>query len=94
LRDVAGLGAARAVELEEVLSEVGAPRLHAGAYLNEFVVRVPDADELFARCRANRILPGIALAQWYPELRNSILTCVTEMNDREEVDRLVGTAAG
>ena len=43
LRDVAALGAARATELEAALAAVGAPRIHAGPYLNELVVRVPDA---------------------------------------------------
>ena len=43
LRDVAALGAARAAELEAALAAVGVPRLHPGPYLNEFVVRVPDA---------------------------------------------------
>ena len=30
-------------ELEAALAGVGAPRLHAAPYLNEFAVRVPDA---------------------------------------------------
>ena len=40
------------------------------------------------------IIPGIELAQWYPELADSFLVCVTEMNEREEIDRLVRTVAG
>src|SRR6476659_6098113 len=43
LRDVAALGAARAAELETALASVGVARVHAGAYLNEFAVRVPNA---------------------------------------------------
>ena len=45
LRDVAALGASRAAELEAALAAVGAERLHPGPYLNEFVVRVPDAPD-------------------------------------------------
>ena len=43
LRDVAALGAAHATALEAALAAAGAPRIHAGPYLNELVVRVPDA---------------------------------------------------
>ena len=43
LRDVAAQGAARASRLEAALAAVGAARVHAGPYLNEFAVRVPDA---------------------------------------------------
>src|SRR6478736_1469869 len=35
LADVVALGAAKAAELESALADAGAPRLHAGAYLNE-----------------------------------------------------------
>ena len=43
LRDVAALGAAHATALEAALAAAGAPRIHAAPYLNELVVRVPDA---------------------------------------------------
>src|SRR5487761_2406846 len=41
LRDVAATGASRAAELAAALEEAGAPRLHPGAYLNEFAVQEP-----------------------------------------------------
>jgi hypothetical protein len=40
------------------------------------------------------MVPGIPLAPWYPELKDSFLMCVTEMNEREEIDQLVRTSAG
>ena len=58
LRDVAALGAARATELETALAAAGAPRLHAGPYLNEFVVRVPDARAVHARLLDRGVLAG------------------------------------
>src|SRR3954467_7755878 len=48
LRDGAAGGAARAAELEQALTAAGAPRIHSGAYLNEFAVRVPDAQRVHA----------------------------------------------
>src|SRR5262245_37406868 len=38
LRDVAASGAAAARRLERALADIGAPRVHTGAYLNEFAV--------------------------------------------------------
>ncbi|TMG23383.1 MAG: aminomethyl-transferring glycine dehydrogenase subunit GcvPA, partial [Chloroflexi bacterium] len=59
LRDVAALGAARAAELEATLAEAGAPRLHPGAYLNEFAVRVPDAPRVHRRLLDRGVLAGL-----------------------------------
>ena len=43
LRDVAAHGAANAAALEAALAAVGVSRVHPGAYLNEFAIRVPNA---------------------------------------------------
>ena len=42
-----------------------------------------------ARFAAEKIIPGIPLAEWYPELSDGLLVCVTEMNEEEEIDQLV-----
>ena len=66
-RDVAGTGAAAARRLERALADAGVPRVHSGAYLNEFAVRVPDA---VARPRGlldEGMLAGLPLARWYPD---------------------------
>ena len=58
-------------------------------FFNEFVVRGKQLDEIMRRCAERRIMPGISLTKWYPELPDCLLVCVTEMNDREGIDRLV-----
>jgi glycine dehydrogenase subunit 1 len=63
-------------------------------YFNEFVLRTKNLDEIFSRCAAQKIVPGIKLGQWYPELHDCFLICVTEMNEGEEIERLVRTIAG
>ena len=63
-------------------------------FFNEFVLHADGLSGLLQRCGAEKIVPGVALGQWYPELKDSLLVCVTEMNEREEIDRLVRTAAG
>jgi glycine dehydrogenase subunit 1 len=69
-------------------------RVFSSPFFNEFVVRGTELPRLFDRCATQKIVPGIELATWYPELPDSFLLCVTEMNEREEIDRLVRTIAG
>jgi glycine dehydrogenase subunit 1 len=105
LRDVAALGAAHASTLEAVLAAAGAPRIHAGAYLNEFAVRVPDAPGVHARLLDRGVLAGLPLRDHYPdhpELADALLVCTTEVTTADEIarfasalaDELAGSAAG
>jgi glycine dehydrogenase subunit 1 len=89
LRDVAATGASRAAELAAALEEAGAPRLHPGAYLNEFAVRVPDAVAVHRRLLRRGILAGIPLAELEPgdpSLIDGLLVCATECTTPEEIE--------
>jgi glycine dehydrogenase subunit 1 len=89
LRDVAAQGAARAAELEAALAEAGAPRLHPGAYLNEFAIRVPDAAAVHRRLLERGILAGLVVASAVPDepaLRDALLVCATETTTPGEID--------
>ena len=88
LRDVAALGAQRASELELALAAAGAPRLHAGPYLNEFAVRVPNARAVHARLLDRGVLAGIPLADLVPDdpsLADGLLVCATEVTTPAEI---------
>ncbi len=90
LRDVAALGAAHATELEAALAGAGAPRIHDGPYLNELVVRVPDARAVHARLLDRGILAGIPTADLLPDepgLADGLLVCTTELTTADEIDR-------
>ncbi len=94
LRDVAATGAARATELAAALAEAGAPRLHAGAYLNEFAIRVPDAVAVHRRLLHRGILAGIPLAELEPDdpgLAEGLLVCATEVTTAEEIELFAWT---
>ena len=66
----------------------GAPRFH------EFVLRTEESpDELNARLLDEKIIGGLDLRKWYPELGNATLWCATEMTAREEIDRAAGVLA-
>jgi glycine dehydrogenase subunit 1 len=60
----------------------GAPRFH------EFVVELPaGAEETNAALLESKIIGGLPLAKWYPELGpNASLWCATEMTTRKQMD--------
>src|SRR6187431_703111 len=93
LRDVATLGASRAAELEAALAAVGAERLHPGPYLNEFVVRVPDARTVHRRLLGDGILAGLVFAAAEPDDRTlpaGWLVCATEVTTSAEIVAFAG----
>ncbi len=97
LRDVATLGAARAAELESALAAVGVERLHRGAYLNEFVIRVPDAGTVHRRLLDAGILAGLVLSDAEPDdpsLADGLLVCATEVTTSAEIAQFTGALAG
>ena len=90
LRDVAAQGAARAAALEAALAAVGVPRMHEGPYLNEFVVRVPDARRVHRALLDRGVLAGLALADAEPDdpsLVDGLLVCATEVTTLDEIER-------
>ncbi len=93
LRDVAAGGAAAARRLEAALAAVGAPRIHAAPYLNEFAVHVADAPRVHAALLERGVLGGLVLRDWYPDdpaLADALLVCATEVTTDEEIARFAG----
>jgi glycine dehydrogenase subunit 1 len=62
-----------------------------GKFFNEFVVKLegktPDAAN--RALLRKKIIGGLALGRFYPELKDSMLLCATEMMRKEAMDRLV-----
>jgi len=59
----------------------GAPHFH------EFVLQTAEAPAAWTQRLLNeKIVGGIDLSRWYPELPNATLWCVTEMITREQID--------
>jgi glycine dehydrogenase subunit 1 len=93
-RRIAEVNLGRAHEARaRLIGEAGLSSCFAGPFFNEFVLRTRALPRLFESCAAEKIVPGIALSQWYPELADALLVCVTEMNEQEEIDRLVRALA-
>jgi len=91
LRALAEQNLAKARYVAGQLCQVAATELpFSGPTFNEFVVKTPgDADELLEELRQRKIIGGLNLVRFYPELENHLLVCVTETVSRAAVDRLV-----
>jgi glycine dehydrogenase subunit 1 len=93
---LAWLGKRGIVELGELLlrrthyarQALGAEPINPGPVVREFAVRVPDLDGLFARARAEGIVPGFRLREAYPEYEDGLLVAITERRTRADIDRL------
>ncbi len=59
-------------------------------FFKEFVVNCHmPAVELVSRLNRQKIMPGYAISRNYPELTHDLLVCVTEMNSKTQIDKLV-----
>jgi glycine dehydrogenase subunit 1 len=83
---------ARAVYAAKAISAVhGFPLVYGGEFFNEFVTGCPDTEKTLRLLEDHGILGG------YPLSGGRLLWCVTELNTKEEIDRLtslLGEIAG
>ncbi|MDR7582386.1 MAG: glycine dehydrogenase, partial [Armatimonadota bacterium] len=96
MRAVAELNLHKAAYAREVVGRVPGYRVAFPApTFNEFVVRTPlPPEEVNRRLLAHRILGGLPLGRWYPELADGWLLCVTEQRTRSEIDALAAALEG
>ena len=57
-------------------------------FFNEFVLRVANAEAVWQRLKAEGLVAGLPLSEWYPELSGCLLVCVTETHPRAAIERL------
>ena len=91
LRELAEQNLSKAHYLAEALGRAGAPMPFTGPFFNEFVVRPGNGSPADVNKRAldNKVIGGLELGRFYPELDDALLVCATEMNTRAEMDRYV-----
>jgi glycine dehydrogenase subunit 1 len=66
----------------------GAPRFH------EFVLQTEESPKSWSkRLMDEKIVGGVELSRWYPELGNATLWCATEMITREQIDTAANVLA-
>ena len=89
LRELAEQNLAKAHYLAGEIRKRGGKLAFNGPFFNEFVVRASglNADQVNEWAMEDKIVGGLDLGRFYPELAGSMLVCATEMNRREEMDR-------
>jgi glycine dehydrogenase subunit 1 len=97
IRELAEQNLAKADYAAKTLSaQPGAKLLFTGApSFNEFVLHTDeDSAPWRQRLLDNKIVGGIDLSFWYPELKNATLWCATEMVTRKQIDSAANVLAG
>ena len=83
LRELAEQNLAKAHYLAEKL-----PLVFDAPFFNEFVVRTNDRtpEQINGELLEKKIVGGLPLGRFYPELKDSMLLCATEMSRRQDMD--------
>ncbi len=90
IRELARLNHDKAEYLKKELKKAGFKISFDRPTFNEFVVEFPpDFEVNYKRLLETKIIAGLSLAPYYPELANHYLLCVTETKSMEEMDELV-----
>jgi glycine dehydrogenase subunit 1 len=95
LRQLARLNLQRAAYARQQLAAI--PGCHvpfSGPIFNEFVLETPKAGrDVLSQLADQRLIPGLDLGRFYPDRGRQLLLCVTEMNSRDDIDRLCAALA-
>ena len=90
IRDLAKLNHDKSEYLKQALEKAGFKISFTSPTFNEFVVEFPDGFEsAYDRLLEKKVVAGLPLKTYYPELAGRYLICVTETKTREEMDQLV-----
>ncbi|NTW77516.1 MAG: aminomethyl-transferring glycine dehydrogenase subunit GcvPA [Syntrophaceae bacterium] len=74
---------------KQLLSLPGWQEVFTAPVYNEFAVTCPDAGKVNEKLKREGIGGAYELQKSYPELKNSLLFCATEMLGKEDIDRVV-----
>jgi len=90
IRDLAQLNHDKAEYLKGRLTKAGCRIPFASPGFNEFVAEMPpDFGNAYARLLEKKIVAGLPLESYHPELKHHYLFCVTETKSKEDLDLLV-----
>jgi glycine cleavage system P protein (glycine dehydrogenase) subunit 1 len=93
LRELAESNVELAHHAATALERHGLALKFKGPFFNEFAIKVNDAARALDAAERRGVLAGVALGVDYPELTDSILISVTELNDGNQIDRLAEALA-
>ena len=89
LREMAMMNLNKAEYTKKAVRRIpGCEVVFSSPTFNEFVLRTKrEPERILEKLREERILGGLSLAKYYPELSRHLLVTVTEMLTKEEIDR-------
>lgn len=90
IKELARLNFDKSEYLKEQLREAGFKVCFDAPTFNEFVVEFPPGfAAIYERLLEKKIVAGLPLARFYPEMSDHYLMCVTETISKEDIDTLV-----
>lgn len=90
IRELARLNHDKSEYLKMELKKAGFTITFDSPTFNEFVVKFPSGFEAaYKRLLEKKIVAGLSLAPYYPELSSHYLLCVTETRSKDDMDALV-----
>lgn len=90
IRALASLNHDKAEYLKAGLRSAGVRIRFAAPTFNEFVAEFPEGfDKTYQRLIEKKIVAGLSLAPYYPELANHYLLCATETRSKNDMDVLI-----
>ena len=90
IRELARLNHDKSEYLKMELKKAGFTITFGSPTFNEFVVEFPSGFEAaYKRLLEKKIVAGLSLAPYYPELSSHYLLCVTETSSKDDMDALV-----
>ena len=94
LRGLAELNVQKALYLKQRLSALpGWEAVFDSPFYNEFALNCPDPAKVNRAWQEEGIVGGFALGPYYPELKNALVLCGTEMLSRADIERAASLAA-
>jgi glycine dehydrogenase subunit 1 len=89
LRELALMNLSKTEYARKLASQIrGCKIFFSAPTFNEFVLKIHgDPEKALERLKEKKILGGISLGRFYPEMNHHLLITVTEMNTKEEIDR-------
>ncbi|UCD00773.1 MAG: aminomethyl-transferring glycine dehydrogenase subunit GcvPA [Promethearchaeota archaeon] len=93
LKEVALQNFQKAHFVKKELSKIhGYEILNKKPTYNEFLVKCPNIKALIKQCKQQNLQPPLDISRYYPEMKNVVLVCVTEMNSKDSIDTFIKIA--
>jgi len=94
MRELALQNLAKAKYAADTLGAQGKLLFPQTRRFHEFVLQTDeDPEQLNARLLEKKIIGGLDLRKWYPELGNATLWCATELTTKDQIDAAAGVLA-